>query len=302
MPFRPMLIIYLLFLGLASSLPAHTRPINIVTDIGPVQAIVSAVVAGTQVPQQLISRNISPHDFALKPSHIRKLQQADLIVWLGPQATPGLAKLMQRPEFADKAIALNLLSTTRLHSVRNAGLATNADAKLALDPHSWLDPENGLVWANGIFTRLMDLDPENTAAYQANLDAFSKEVGATKQAIGADFLIAQPLPYTQFHDAFQYFEKAVGLSPLGFVTTGDTEAASLGILSQIRTELASHPHSCVFALPQQVGNATRVFAGIAGVKIGVIDPFGAALGTEFAYPALLKDVAAGFTDCIFNPS
>ena len=61
---------------------AFAQP-TVVTSIHPISMIVSAVGGDHVRIEQLVNNNASPHDFALRPSDIRNLGKADLVVWTG---------------------------------------------------------------------------------------------------------------------------------------------------------------------------------------------------------------------------
>ncbi len=65
---------------------------HVVTSIKPVSMVVSAI-GGDQVEvEQLVNNQASPHDFAMRPSDLRKLDQADLVVWVGESLETFLEK------------------------------------------------------------------------------------------------------------------------------------------------------------------------------------------------------------------
>ncbi|CUB04808.1 zinc ABC transporter substrate-binding protein ZnuA [Marinomonas fungiae] len=65
---------------------------HVVTSIKPVSMVVSAI-GGDQVKiEQLVNNQASPHDFAMRPSDLRKLDQADLVVWVGENLETFLEK------------------------------------------------------------------------------------------------------------------------------------------------------------------------------------------------------------------
>ena len=61
-----------------SALAAAPR---VVTSITPVYEITAAIMTGVAEPGLIIDGHASAHHFAFKPSHMRLLQQADLVIW-----------------------------------------------------------------------------------------------------------------------------------------------------------------------------------------------------------------------------
>jgi len=80
---------------------------KVVTDIAPIQALVSRVMAGVGTSEQLLPANVSPHDYAMRPSEARALQNADLVIWVGAELTPMLKDSIE--SLAGDAATLELL-------------------------------------------------------------------------------------------------------------------------------------------------------------------------------------------------
>lgn len=80
---------------------------TVVTDIAPVQSLVANVMRGVGTAEMLIRPGTSPHDYAMRPSEARALQDADLVIWIGPELTPQLEETLET--LAGKAVHLELL-------------------------------------------------------------------------------------------------------------------------------------------------------------------------------------------------
>lgn len=78
---------------LVSTALSARAEMNVVTSIKPVHSIVSGVMEGVGQPELLITGANSPHNFAMKPSHARSLQEADIVFWIGH----GLETFLEKP-------------------------------------------------------------------------------------------------------------------------------------------------------------------------------------------------------------
>lgn len=83
-----------LALGLAP-LSVQAQGLRVVADLPPVHALVAQVMGDTGSPTLLLDRGADPHNFALRPSRAASLQEADLVVWVGPEMTPWLARALE---------------------------------------------------------------------------------------------------------------------------------------------------------------------------------------------------------------
>src|SRR5687768_3965785 len=92
----------LLGLLLLAAGAAEAKAPKVVASIAPVHSLVAAVMQGIAEPLLLVPANVSDHDYALKPSDLRTIEGADLVVWIGepletylvrPLATEGIDNL-----------------------------------------------------------------------------------------------------------------------------------------------------------------------------------------------------------------
>ena len=93
---------------------------KVVTDIPPVQALVAQVMGDLGSPVLLLEKGADEHDFQLRPSQMRAVADANLVVWIGPELTPWL----------DRAMAAN--SGTSLALLDAAGTVTQSYDPAAL--------------------------------------------------------------------------------------------------------------------------------------------------------------------------
>ena len=78
-----MRILTLITALLAVSLPV--RALEVLSTIKPLGFIAAAITDGVSEPNVLLPTGASPHDFSLRPSDIRSINDADLVVWVGPE-------------------------------------------------------------------------------------------------------------------------------------------------------------------------------------------------------------------------
>ena len=76
----PLLLSILSFLTIFT--PANAE-IKVVATIKPIHSLASYLMDGVGKPDLIVDGYASPHGFAMKPSHAKMLQNADLIFWVG---------------------------------------------------------------------------------------------------------------------------------------------------------------------------------------------------------------------------
>ena len=68
--------------------------VQILTSIKPLQLIAAAIQDGQGEPLVLLPPGASPHYFVLRPSDAKRLDQADLFYWIGPDLENFLPRLL----------------------------------------------------------------------------------------------------------------------------------------------------------------------------------------------------------------
>ena len=66
---------------------------RVVTSIAPLHELTTAIMDGIAEPELIIQDHVSVHHFAFKPSHMRLLQQADLVIWVGRHFEAGFSRV-----------------------------------------------------------------------------------------------------------------------------------------------------------------------------------------------------------------
>ena len=69
---------------------------RVAVDIAPVHALAAQVMAGVGVPDLVLPPGASPHSYALRPSEATALARADLVIWIGADLTPSLARAIDQ--------------------------------------------------------------------------------------------------------------------------------------------------------------------------------------------------------------
>lgn len=124
---------YVLPASLLLSVSAFAQT-HVVTSIKPVSMVVSAI-GGDQVEiEQLVNNQASPHDFAMRPSDLRKLDQAELVVWVGESLETFLEKPLANLS-AKKDIEWMALSGTYLRQFSETAEEHHHDAHDEGDSH-----------------------------------------------------------------------------------------------------------------------------------------------------------------------
>lgn len=107
----------IIFFFATSIFSAHAEP-KVVVSIKPVHSLAANIMKGIAEPELLLDGTISPHDFTLKPSQAKNLQEADLIIWVGEALEASLSKSIHNLEGKTKIIELLELEGLTQHKYR----------------------------------------------------------------------------------------------------------------------------------------------------------------------------------------
>jgi len=286
----------------------------VVTSIRPLGFIASAIADGVTPTEILLPDGASPHDFALRPSDIQRLRSADLVLWVGPDMEAFLTKsLTQLP--VNKQLAISELPAVQPllmkgdddHDHDHAAEAhSHADGDDEHDHHHgdynmhvWLSPEVAKVTAIAIHDRLLELMPQKKDKLDANLRQFEDQLAQTDKNLVKMLTPVQGKGYFVFHDAYGYFEKHFGLTPLGHFTVNPEIQPGAQRLHQIRTQLVEQKAVCVFAEPQFRPAVINAVAKGTNVRSGTLDPLGTGieLGKD-SYGNFLTALSNQYVSCL----
>ncbi|BEE03349.1 MULTISPECIES: zinc ABC transporter substrate-binding protein ZnuA [Aeromonas] len=311
-----MRIIALFTALLAVSLPV--RAIEVLTTIKPLGFIAAAITDGVSEPKVLLPTGASPHDFSLRPSDIRSINSADLVVWVGPELEGFMAKpLANHPH----ALALTQVEGMPLfnyatqdshdshdhddhdHAAHEHGNHDHDEGHEGhhhegVDPHIWLGPTQAKVIAKAIASELGKLDPANQARYDANLAAFVTKVDAKDKVIAGQMKAVNEKGYFVFHEAYGYWERHYGMSSKGHFTVSPERRPGAKTLVDIRKALEEKQASCIYAEPQFSPAVIESVARNTGAKVLLLDEVGeqVPLGPD-GYPQFMQQLADAFAQC-----
>ena len=108
--------IILTLLSFLTTFTSANAEIKVVASIKPIHSLVSYLMDGIGKPDLIVDGYASPHGFAMKPSHAKMLQNADLIFWVGED----LENFLEKPlsSIAKKAEKIELIEIKGLQVLK----------------------------------------------------------------------------------------------------------------------------------------------------------------------------------------
>lgn len=273
---------------------------QVLTSIKPLQLIAADLMDGVAVPELLIPANVSPHHFTLRPSDIRKMTDAGLVLWVGPQMETYLSDFLG--ELDGKIIVVEVAAQNGVVLHQPGGeLATETEPQAddRYDPHLWLNTSNARLVAEQLALQLISLDPENQLRYRANLTRFVASIDALEEATMADMVLLKEGRYAVYHDGLQYFERQFGIKHQ-FVLVPDHEIQpGIRHILDIRSRLDELRPTCLLEDVNSNDSTTETVFGDYPINRVRVDVLGEAISPgPGSYAQLIGNLAQAINTCL----
>lgn len=217
-----LLLIFLcvfVFAGLATAAVEPGKPLRILASTFPVYLFTQNVcreVPDVEVELLIPAQAGCPHDFALKPADMAKLDKADVLVINGD----GLE------EFLDRLLA----GKTGLKVV-NAGMnvptldaASSGHGHEHVNPHIFAAPAQAAMMSNNIAEALSNMDSNNAILYKKNAAPYVRELLALDEAFAVIGAMARNRKIAIAHDGLAYLMANAGLEVVAIMENTDSIA------------------------------------------------------------------------------
>lgn len=278
----------------------------IVTSIVPLYSLVAAVTQGVTEPSLLVPENSSPHFYALKPSNREALDQADLVVWIGPGFEAFLVKTVATLSKKTTIVAVSELNTVKLLTIRQGGIWGKSDESHGhdhgygdKDMHLWLDPMNAQAIIQAVADQMVRLDPAREMLYRQNAKNAVEKLSGLDKNLETKVAPARHKPYMVFHDAYQYFEHRYHLTSAGSITLDPEHQISAARLSTLRQKLKNGEVVCVFTEPQFPPKVVENLVEGTSVRVGQLDPLGKIRAHNLDdYVNVMNNLVDSLVDCL----
>ncbi|WP_028241074.1 zinc ABC transporter substrate-binding protein [Stutzerimonas azotifigens] len=306
-------VVPVLFL-LAVLASAAQAEVKLVTSIKPLQLIAAAVQDGAGQPRALLPPGASPHHYALRPSDVRLVREADLFYWIGPDLEGFLARVLEGREGPSVAVqqlpGLTLRHFDDGHAEAHAeheheheehapvGEHDHAHRPGSLDAHLWLLPANARVIARQMAADLTRVDAARAERYRANLQAFEARLDALDAELKQRLTAVSDRPFFVFHETYDYFEQAYGLEHRGVFSLGEVQPGARQVAG-MRERLQAAGPSCVFSEPPLRPRLAETLTRGLPVRLAELDALGVGVETDArGYERLLDNLAAQLAGCL----
>lgn len=247
----------------------------VITSIKPLALIAQAALGNSMNVEFLQSASQSAHDLTLTASALDKIHRASLILLVGDQFEPRIAKVVQ--DIPGKAL-LQVLDLFRV------------DVKVdvydqIVDPHVWLNPYSANVIGHAIQAEFGV--PQRDIISDSQIEELKKVLESVAT-----------LDYISHHAVLGHFARAFNVS--SGMSLRDGNGGKKGAKSQFLLRNAAYNRSaqCVFIEPQYADKDASVIAGELNLPLRTIDPQGIDVPlTEKGYGQFMQTLVVQFQAC-----
>ena len=295
---------------------------RVIVTIKPIHGLISAVMSGIAEPALLIKGFDSVHGYQLKPSDAELVQNADVIFWVGPELETSLgnsiSQLAKNSEIVElsELEGLTLLSSAEEdeddgeeeHGDEHADEDEGEEAEEEhgdehghgmWDMHIWLDVDNARLFAKQAAITLRKSYPDSQEQIEANLSNVLQNLDSLEAELEEITTPVANKPYLVFHEAYQYLERKLGLNNVGSVHVNPDINPSAKKINELRETISHAGVVCMFSEPQFNQDIVTTIAEGTNVKVGLLDPLGAAVPPDSnSYYVIMKDMALSLRECL----
>jgi len=170
----------------------------------------------------LLPLGTDPHSFSPTPQDAAKITDADIVFANGVGLEEFLKPLMDNLGGSSNIVEVS--NGINYQTIVDEG---SRSKQLVDDPHTWMDPNNVIIWVDNIVRALSEQDPKNTAYYQKNGQSYQAKLKELDSWIRleASILPEQERNLVTDHLVFGYFSDRYGFSQVGAIIPGFSSLA-----------------------------------------------------------------------------
>lgn len=257
------------FLSFSTGSWAASDVPKVVVSIKPIHSLMAGLMQGFGEPVLIVDGESTPYDEQMTSAEQRALEQADLVVWIGPELEGFLVDHVSK-----------LSSDTRVVALLDSGelkVLPSRQAEDRRDPFLWLDSRNALILIDELAAILTEVDPDRAAQYEENRVKILREVAGIDRQLEYQYRDVSAVPVGLYHDTQQYFEQAYATSVVARVTARPDEEVSTADLLEARTRLAQMNVHCFFTEAGLPSPNLGILTGGLDMRVAELDSLGTGL-------------------------
>jgi len=255
------------------------KELSVLTSIRPIQLITNEIMKGAGSAELLISSDLSPHHFQLKPSHLKQVSRADVLIWISNDFETSLEKLQYiLPKNSAR------LELAKLMAPENQKMK---------DGHIWLSIESIIKITSLIENKLSDINIKRSRTYRENAKKLIEDLKQWKLNTFSEFKTKKP-SYISEHNSLSYFEKDFNFNHSNSLNNSHDHGSSIKHRAKLHKQLDEQKVSCILYTDHPVSNAVQELSNHYRIRPQPIDIMGQKVSTIIE---LLDNVSSTLQSC-----
>jgi zinc transport system substrate-binding protein len=257
------------------------QPIPVFVSIPPQKHFVEKIAGSVVQVSVMVPAGANPHIYEPRPSQMTALSKSKAYfaigitfetVWL-----PKFAALNPHMRVVHTDKGIDKMAMVAHHHEEEGGVGDHDGAKEANteeatrlpDPHVWVAPPEVRIIARNIQEALAEIDPSNGRIYEANLEAFLKEVDKLDKDLTEIFKDKKGLKFMVYHPAWGYFARAYRLEQVPVEIEGKEPKPEQ--LKALITQAGRDGIKIIFVQPQFSTKSAETLARAIGGQVIAAD-------------------------------
>jgi manganese/zinc/iron transport system substrate-binding protein len=253
--------------GGQSSGPSEAGPIRVVTTTGMIADLAGRVAGPGAAVEALMGSGVDPHLYKASESDVRKLSEADLILYNGLHLEGKMGDILVKMARRRPVVAVS-------ETVAKDRLREPPEFAGQYDPHIWFDVALWAETIDSILSALVELDPANAETYTRNADQLRSELDELDSWVAARVaeLPEDRRVVVTAHDAFGYFGQRYGVQVVGLQGISTLAEAGLQDVERVVDLVVDRQIKAIFvesSVPQRSVEAVQVACRERGHEVAI---------------------------------
>lgn len=242
--------------------------LRVVATTGMVADLVREVGGERVAVTALMGPGVDPHLYRARESDVRRIAEADLVVYNGLHLEAKMADVLER-------IGGRIRTAAVTRGIPASRLLSPPEFEGAYDPHVWFDVRLWMEAAEAVRDALIEVDPAHAGVYRANAARYARELEALDGYVRrrAAEIPPERRVLVTAHDAFGYFGRAYGFEVVGLQGISTASEAGTADVRRLAELIVARRIPAIFvesSVPIRTAEAVRAAVRARGgaVRIG----------------------------------
>jgi len=242
-------------------------PLAVLTTSTDLRSLVEAVGGSAVRAESLVDPRQDPHAVDLKPGQLARLREAALLVRIGLDHEPWLARAV-RAAGERRFVDLDASRGVELLQAEGPRLRERGATHVHGfgNTHYWLDPENARPVTASILDALARLRPADRALFEANRRRFLERLDAGLLRWRAALAPHRGARVVAVHDSWPYFARRFGLEIVATVETTPGVPPAPSVLAALPRRMREARVALILAEPYSSEAVVAQLAARSGAR------------------------------------